>query len=122
MKIIDKIKKFFEPPERPEDLFQIEMTDEKLTCTRSDGTIEEITWEELNKIEIHTNDCGPFIEDVYWVLHGNNRGCVIPQGAPDSTELLKRLQDLPGFSNEKFMDAMACTDNNEFLIWEKSEG
>jgi len=66
----------------PEKDFIIEITEEKVSCSRPNGLIEEVTWEELTKIEIYTTDQGPFIEDVFWVLHGNGRGCVIPQGAP----------------------------------------
>lgn len=103
----------------PEKEFIIEITEEKVSCIRPDGRIEEVAWEELTKIEIQTTDQGPFVEDVFWILHGNDRGCVIPQGATNNEALLSRLQEIPGFNNEILIEAMGCTDNAGFLIWEK---
>ena len=120
MNIIQKIKNFLNPPS-PESKFQIIMTEETITGIRDDGHKEEVTWKELSKIEIHTNDLGPFVEDVYWVLHGNERGCVIPQGAPDSGKLLDKLQKLENFNNEKFINSMSCTENNQFIVWERNK-
>ena len=90
-----------------------------VTCNRPDGTMEEVTWEELECVEIVTTDTGPFVEDVYWVLHGLERGCVVPDEAEGCKELLERLQRLPGFNNHAVMDAMSCTSNARFLVWER---
>ncbi len=103
----------------PEKDYIIEITEVKISCKRPNGLIEEVTWKELKKVEIHTTDQGPFVEDVFWVLYGNERDCIIPQGATNNEELLSRLQDLPDFNNKMLIEAMSCTDNNEFLIWQK---
>jgi len=117
--ILNKFKPDAEFNLYPEKEYIIEITDQKISCGQPNGLVEEVTWEELEKVEIHTTDEGPFVEDVFWVLHGSGRGCVIPQGATNSEELLNRLQDLPDFDNKMVVEAMASTDNNEFLIWEK---
>ncbi len=120
MSIIQKIKNFLNPPS-PESKFQIIITNEKVTGIRDDGQQEEVSWEELSKVEIHTNDLGPFVDDVYWVLHGKERGCVIPQGAPDSGKLLEKLQELENFNNEEFINSMSCTENKQFIVWERNK-
>jgi hypothetical protein len=44
---------------------------------------------------------------------------VIPQAAPGASQLLERLQQLPGFNNQAVIDSMGCTDNKQFLCWER---
>jgi YD repeat-containing protein len=94
--------------------------DEKLvTSHRPDGTTEEVTWDELSTVEIVTTDTGPFVCDVFFELHGNDRGCVVPQEVEGCKELLERLQKLPGFKNQAVIDAMCCTSNARFTAWQK---
>ena len=87
---------------------------------RSDGTTEEVSWEELSAVEIVTTDAGPFVCDVFFVLHGDQRGCVVAQEAEGCMELLERLQKLPGFNNQAVIDAMSCTSNARFSAWQKA--
>jgi hypothetical protein len=118
------LKKYREHRERmlfPEKQIIVKFDDEGVKATRPDGTIEIVTWSELKKIEVYTTDEGPFVEDVFFVLHGDNRGCCIPQGAANAKDLIERLQNLPGFDNENFIKAMGSTSNNTFLIWEKTD-
>jgi hypothetical protein len=94
--------------------------DERLvTCRRLDGTTEEVTWDELVAVEILTTDAGPFVCDVFFVLHGDDQGCMVPQEAEGCKELLERLQKLPGFNNQAVIDAMGCTSNARFSAWKK---
>jgi hypothetical protein len=68
-----------------------------------------------------TTDDGPVSDDVFWVLHGSDgTGCVIPSEASGADGILKRLQELPGFDNEKFIESMGSTANQSFLVWSKS--
>jgi hypothetical protein len=90
-----------------------------VTCRRPDGKKEEVTWDELTSVEIVTTDGGPFVEDVFWVLHGADRGCVVPQEAEGCKELLERLQKLPGFNNQAVINAMGCTSNAHLLAWQR---
>lgn len=106
---------------KPESDCIVEMTDSHVCSTRPDGTIEEISWDELNGFDIETNSLGPFAPDVFWVLHGDERRCVIPQGATGDGALLERLQQLPGFDNETFIEAMASTSDATFEIWRRKE-
>lgn len=102
---------------KPESDYIVRITDSHIRSTQPDGTEEEIMWDELSRFDIETNSLGPFAPDVFWILHGDGRCCVIPQGATGNGALLERLQQLPGFDNKKFIDAMASTSEATFEIW-----
>ena len=65
----------------PESQFIIQVTDTEIVCHRPDGICEKVAWDDLQKVEILTTSDGPFPPDVLWLLHGKDKGCVIPQGA-----------------------------------------
>jgi hypothetical protein len=76
------------PPMKPHVSF-----DENLvTSYRADRTTEQVSWEELAAVEIVTTDAGPFVCDVFLVLHGKGRGCDVELEAEGCKELLERLQ------------------------------
>ena len=97
----------------------VSFDDKLVRCHRPDGNTEEVSWDELSAVEILTTDAGPFVCDVFFVLHGDERGCVIAQEAEGCKELLERLQKLPGFNNQAVIDAMCCTSNARFSAWQK---
>lgn len=119
LKLMKRYKDHREKDLFPEREYVVEVNDVLISCKRTDGTVEQVSWEELCKFEIHTNSLGPFVEDVFFVLHGKNRGCCIPQGGTNTSELLEHLIKLPGFNSDVFSEAMACTSDNVFLVWEK---
>jgi hypothetical protein len=98
----------------------IEVNDDGVRRLLADGKVEQVTWEDLLEASVLTTDEGPFAEDVYFVLAGRNgTGCVVPQSAPESRQLLERLQQLPGFDNETFIQAMASTEDATFVCWRR---
>lgn len=103
----------------PESLFVIQMNDLQVSCHRPDGTIECVRWDDLQRVSVLTTNDGPWAPDVFWLLHGEHGGCLIPQGATGDTELLERLQQLPGFDNKVFMNAMGSTEEAIFTCWER---
>jgi hypothetical protein len=76
----------------PESLFIVEVSDAGVSCSRPDQKVESVTWDDLQCVEIVNTDEGPFFPDVFWVLHGSESGCVIPQGATGEEQLLERLK------------------------------
>lgn len=92
-----------------------------LTCARPDGKVEKVDWDDLQRVEIVTTDEGPWNPDVFWVLHGSESGCLVPQGATGERELLERLEKLPGFDNTEFIRAMGCTSNERFHLWSSDQ-
>jgi hypothetical protein len=106
----------------PESLYVTRLDDVGVTCTDPDGGVEAVEWADLQSVEIVTTDHGPFLPDVFWVLHGSRVDCVVPQGASGDEELRDRLQGLPGFRHDEAIAAMSSTANRRFLCWEKASG
>ena len=90
-----------------------------LRFVRVSGGQELIGWDEISRVLIRTTDKGPFDDDVFFVLETTRGSLVIPQPARGCAELLRELQKLPGFDNNRVIAAMGCTDNREFLCWER---
>jgi hypothetical protein len=105
----------------PESLYEVTITDERVVVTRPDGETESVEWVDLLSVIIETTDEGPFVPDVFWILVGTRSECVVPQGAKGENNLLGRLQQLPGFDNEKVIAASVSTENAKFVCWKVEE-
>jgi hypothetical protein len=79
---------------------------------------ESIKWDAIIGIAIETNDQGPLVEDVYWLLASKEKVISYPSEATGTEAMLKRLQEIPTFNNERLIDAMTCTDNQTFFLWD----
>lgn len=97
----------------------VSFDDESVTCRRPGGLVETVRWSDLRAVIIQTTDAGPAVDDVFWVLVGKTSGCVVPSEAEGMNPLLERLQRLPNFDNHAVIAAMASTDNQKFLCWER---
>src|SRR5262245_9150719 len=98
----------------------IKVDDRGVRRELANGTVELVAWDGLDEVSVLATADGPFAEDVFFVLAGREgSGCVVPQGAPESGELLERLQRLPGFDNEAFIRAMSSTDDERFVCWRR---
>lgn len=102
-----------------EHAWVVTVSDTGVSCRRPSGLTEMVAWDDLRAVLIETNDSGPWGADVFWILVGEQRGCVIPLGATGEAALLERLQALTGFDNNVVIQAMASTDNQRFLCWKK---
>jgi hypothetical protein len=112
-----KIRKIFNL--MPESTCVVQLSETGVSCNNPNGRIDSMEWDDLNSIEIITTDKGPFLPDVFWVLNGSKTRCVIPWGATGQSDLLYRIQKLPGFRNEPVIDASMSTENAHFLCWQK---
>ncbi|MES2737859.1 MAG: hypothetical protein V4672_16165 [Verrucomicrobiota bacterium] len=101
----------------PESSYVVVLDEQEIVCNRPDGSQERVSWKDLQKIEIITTDDGPIAPDLFWVLHGTQSGCVIPQGATGDAELFAQLQTLPNFNNGAVIEAMGSTSNATFVCW-----
>jgi hypothetical protein len=110
-----------EPPARlrPESRVVVRVSASEIVCERPDGAVERVGWADLETVEIVTTSDGPFAPDVFWVLHGRDGGCAVPQGATGDRLLLERLQALPGFDNNAVIEAMSSTSRRRFLCWQR---
>jgi hypothetical protein len=94
----------------------IDVTDEGVTRLLSDGSVEAVRWADLIEVRILITTDGPFAEDVFFVLDAGTHGCVVPQGHA-SNGFIARLQSLPGFDNERMIEAMSTVEDAEFVCW-----
>src|ERR1041384_6000918 len=95
---------------------RIDVDDWGVTRWSDDIVVEDLAWNDLVGVDIVTTDQGPYLEDVFFVLHGTDgQGCVVPQELAMPAKLLERLQALPGFDNEKVIEAMGCAENARFV-------
>src|SRR5580698_7468349 len=78
----------------------VEFDEVGVTCTRPNGSTENVTWSELRAVIIKTTGNGPFVDDLYWMLVGRKSGCLVPSEAQGCDRLLERLQRLPNFDNK----------------------
>jgi hypothetical protein len=91
-------------------------------CIEDEGKEIEIKYTDLARVTIETTDQGPWIPDCFWVMKTESgREVVIESGTPDAMVLLGAFQKaLPGFDNGAVIKAMASTDYNSFLAWERA--
>lgn len=62
---------------------------------------------------------GPGGEDVFFMLAGpNGTGAAVPSGDPAADALLERLQLLPGFDNDRFVQALTTASDEAYVVWE----
>lgn len=86
----------------------------------ADGSRESISWDDLQRVGIRTIPDGPWEEDIFFLLEGTNgTGCAVPSGHPSADALMSKLQVLPGFDNELFVEAMTTTDDGLFICWQR---
>jgi len=98
---------------------RVTMDDAGLRVVRVSGDQQLVPWNDVVRVLIRTTDKGPFDDDVFFVVETTRESLVIPQPARGGDELLRALQQLPGFDNAAVIDAMGCTENREFLCWKR---
>ncbi|HBF38814.1 MAG TPA: hypothetical protein DDW50_16035 [Firmicutes bacterium] len=84
-----------------------------------DNSTASIRWEEIMKISVITTDQGPFIDDVFLALLGERKRCLVPSEANGYNEVFDRVSKLEGFDFERYIQAMASAENDEFTCWEQ---
>jgi hypothetical protein len=111
----------FHPDLNFERKWVVTISESEVSCTRPNGKVEFLKWDDLEIVAIETTDEGPYVADVFWYLAGKQSGCVVPLGATGEDQMIKRLQSLTGFDNEAFSQAMASTSNRRFTLWRKND-
>jgi hypothetical protein len=106
------------PRERP-PAEQLTIDEEGITRTAR-NLREHVAWADVVRICIMTNDQGPYLEDVYFVIEGRNgEGCVVSHELATRGRLLYALHErLDGVNNKEVIEAMLSTSNHVFTIWE----
>lgn len=96
----------------------ITVDDTGVRRTLADGSEESVTWSELTTVVIRVIPEGPWKEDVFLMLAGSSgNGTAVPSGDPAADALVERLQTLPGFDNERFIEAMTTDADEAYVVW-----
>jgi hypothetical protein len=88
----------------------------------ADGSEESVSWEKLSEVAIRTTPEGPWKEDVFFLLiQEGGGGCAVPAGHPSADDLMSRLQSLPHFDNDAFIEAMTTIEDGLFVVWQREK-
>ena len=100
----------------------ITATDTQISAIDPQGAIRGIALSALGAVAIETNDQGPFVSDVWWMLFDTRKqlACAFPQDAEGAKAAVDRLLDLPGIDHRKVIDAQTSVQNAMFPIWERA--
>jgi hypothetical protein len=87
-------------------------------------TVEAVRWDELERVEVLSQETGPDRKDLLFLLHGaGSNGVAIPGPLAESHGLVSLLQSrLPGFRGDQLAQALAATQRLSFLLWEREAG
>lgn len=88
----------------------------------ADGTEESVTWPELSTVVVRVIPEGISREDVFLMLvAADGTGTAVPSGDPAADALIERLQTLPGFDHEKFIEAMTTDADDAYVVWKAGD-
>ena len=95
----------------------VEITDGALTVTDPKDDTHSIGLDKITSIITQTNDSGPWGEDVWFIITGEDADeiCVYPLGATNEEAALAYFSSLPGFE----LKGMDSTTNEQFICWAK---
>jgi hypothetical protein len=94
----------------------VKLSKNKIFSIDYDGLEEELSFNEIDKIIIETNDSGPWNSDVLWKIYSKDKLLIVPLGCSGESLMLEKFQSFLDFDNEKFIEAMTSTENNTFLF------
>jgi hypothetical protein len=105
-----------------ESLFVVVADPTRFHVIDPSGNEKGTSWNSLERVLIRTTDDGPFLPDVFWVLEPMEEPAVVfPSGVTGEAEFLRVAQAvLLDFNNDQITKAMGCTDNGEFIVWERT--
>lgn len=90
-----------------------------VSATFPNGETQTLSWTDLVRFEIQTNDTGPWGWDVWFVLVGSRDRVTFPLGASGEDDILAKLESETGKSRSDLIGGMNCGENRVFVTWEK---
>ena len=106
---------------QPEGQYIITLTEEAIKVAYPNRPIESILWSEINTILLINTDAGPFQPDIWLTLKGDTNSCTIPHGSDGFEQIYDIVSKYDGFNLDNFIKSMSCSDNAEFLLWNRPE-
>jgi hypothetical protein len=104
----------------PEDDYVVTITDTSIKVEHPERKTQQIYWNSIKTIKFINTDEGPFLPDIWLTLMGENEICMIPNGAKGYDTIYNIVSAYEGFHFEKVIESMGCSENAEFLLWEKT--
>ena len=83
------------------------------------GDTQTLSWKDLSRVEVQTNESGPWGWDVWWVLFGTEDKVSFPLGATGQDDILEKLQVVTGAERSQLVQGMNCTSHRTFVCWQK---
>ncbi|PLQ02331.1 hypothetical protein [Cupriavidus pauculus] len=113
-------------PVDPNQPFVVNLYDDHLVVHRPDGQREELSWDSLERVVVRVSDRAPWAGTPWLILAGDadsQQGCVVPMTAANHDALVERLQQLPGFNQQKLdnamRDAAAGKSRTDANLWKR---
>ncbi len=108
-------------PLLPESKWVIAVEDDRISVCDEAGKATSVAKCDLSGVAIETNDSGPWGADLWWLLfdHSGQLACAFPQGATGEEAAINYLSALPSFKHAEMFNAMSCTGNAVFQVWER---
>lgn len=98
---------------------KVRLADGKIELEQHDGIVH-IPIADLTALTIETNDLGPFLEDVFWVLDVEGGSVYrVPIGMDPDGVFMDVTSQLEGASFEAVIAAQTSTDNAIFPVWRR---
>lgn len=99
----------------------VEIDERQVTWLTGEGGTR-FSLDDVVRIDIETNDRGPFEDDMFWIftLHDGSRH-EVSGGAADGESIFDALSAFSGVNFENVIRASSSTDNARFAIWQKGD-
>ena len=107
-------------PMTEEEQYILEINDDEVRCHRPDGTMDSLSWKNLNRVEIVVTEDNP-LPATFIALHGPSSTIVIPEGATNADDLSERLFTLDGFDADTFVESMSAQTSDTFVCLTSKE-
>lgn len=83
----------------------------------SGGRTEAMAWPTIKGIALEVQPA-PYGTDIYWHVLGTDGDLVFPMEAEGQAEILHFFQTLPGFNNDKVLEAIQSSEEAWFMVWQ----
>ncbi|MCX7644834.1 MAG: hypothetical protein N2Z62_05985 [Rhodobacteraceae bacterium] len=96
--------------------------DERQVTYFGPGGGAAVSIDALTRVEIVTNDAGPFASDLFWVFESEGMApLIVPGDAVGAERLFDALTALPGVDFDQVLAATGSTEPRRFVIWSRTD-
>jgi hypothetical protein len=92
----------------------------RITLRGDDKRPASLNWSKLSAVYLRTTSSGPMAPDAFYELVGDGKVLSIPCNSDGANELLRTLQDLPGFDSMATIAAMGVGTDSRRVVWKRS--